>query len=147
MTDEEKMMDTNTINEYLSTARKVIAKCLECLEMKSEEILAASIKEAVERDREERKEQIECIYCDSRTSEGEGGDGMKVKWIDDMRPMPGNCPLGDDEMAFDMSLVVERRGNVISTSRTFWGGWKHLVLCDDGKTREVDAGITKEDRP
>jgi hypothetical protein len=67
-------------------------------------------------------------------------DAAKVKWSDDLRPMPGESPVaGDKDPAFDMSLVIERRGIILATSDTFWGGRQHIVACEDGKIRTVST--------
>ena len=64
---------------------------------------------------------------------------MRVEWTDDQRPNPDNAPLGMSELAFDDSLIYQRAGEVVSSSKSFWFGWQFLVICDDGKLREVDA--------
>jgi hypothetical protein len=72
-------------------------------------------------------------------------DAAKVKWKNDLRPMPGGSPVaGDKDPAFDMSLVIERRGIILATSDTFWGGRQHIVACEDGKVRTVKADQVRE---
>ena len=72
------------------------------------------------------------------------GDVIQIQWKDDLRPMPDKCPPGCEEAAYDMSLVVDRRGAVISSHRNLWGNWILLVACDDGQFREVYAKNARE---
>ena len=64
---------------------------------------------------------------------------MRVKWTEDLRPLPDVDIWYSNEAAFDTSLILHKEGEVLGTSRTFFGTWMHLVELDDGTRREVPA--------
>jgi len=70
-------------------------------------------------------------------------DNVQVRWKDDLRPDPDQCPPGCEDAAFDPQLILTRSGVVVSSMRTFWGSWKLLVHCDDGQMREVGASCVE----
>ncbi len=70
---------------------------------------------------------------------------IKVKWEDDLRPMPDTTLgiKGDNDLAWDVSLIMKREGIIVGTYRSFWGKCVLVVMRNDGKVVEVEADRVK----
>ena len=65
---------------------------------------------------------------------------MEIEWYEDPNPMPGQEPPGYDIGEMPILPLIKHKGNVVATQRTaICGYWYFLVLCDDGRLREIKA--------
>jgi hypothetical protein len=69
---------------------------------------------------------------------------MKVKWTE-IRPLHS---IPEEYWGEDLSLLdKEYKGDIIGTTKNFWGNTFLTVLCDDGRVRECnieDAMVVKQ---
>lgn len=70
---------------------------------------------------------------------------ITVEWEDDLRPMPDTTPgiSGDNDPAWDVSLIAKRKGIIVGSYRSFWGRCVLVVMRNDGKVVEVEADRVK----
>jgi hypothetical protein len=72
----------------------------------------------------------------------------RVTWEIDNSPVP-DSPFSDDfyngleNYKGDPYWITRYGGEIIGTSRSFWGTTYLTIACDDGKIRTIDADKVK----
>ena len=71
---------------------------------------------------------------------------MRVKWIDGMSAthfenVQSMFPEDANPSDFDQDF----KGEVISSHKNFWGTTYLVIMCDDGKVREVEMSKVQRD--